>query len=66
MGLPAGTIQTMRHAHCTGTESNSAIQQYHSVTPFLSADLDWQAIKRHYTVRFIYSSTRKSESDARE
>ncbi len=36
MGLPAGTMRTMRHAHCTGTESNSAVQHHHSVTSFLN------------------------------
>jgi len=34
MVLPAGMIRTMRHAHCADTESNSAVQHYHSVTPF--------------------------------
>jgi hypothetical protein len=40
MGFPAGTIKTMRHAHCTDTESNSAIQYDHSVTSFVN-NLDW-------------------------
>jgi hypothetical protein len=34
MSLPFGG--TMRHAHCTNTESNSTIRDNHSVTSFLS------------------------------
>jgi len=57
MGLPAGTIRTMRHAHCVNTESNSAVQHYHGVTSLLFIELDWQEASKYYTENIVRPST---------